>query len=82
VRNVLDEVSRRARQAAHEERVDAWLEAHLRRRRGGRKHPVGNDRQQVAIAACAPTIKLMPRGRGARTMEPRHLRTLGDEETE
>jgi hypothetical protein len=40
VLNILDEVSWRARRAAHEERVDAWLEEHLRRRRGGRKHPV------------------------------------------
>jgi hypothetical protein len=30
----------RARQAAHEARVDGWLGAHLTRRQGGTKHPV------------------------------------------
>jgi hypothetical protein len=30
----------RARRAAHERRVDAWVEPHLRRRRAGVRHPV------------------------------------------
>ncbi|WP_033343920.1 hypothetical protein [Catenuloplanes japonicus] len=37
---VLDEQTWRARQAAHEARVDAWIQPHLERRRRGLKHPV------------------------------------------
>ncbi|MEU8298169.1 3-methyladenine DNA glycosylase [Micromonospora sp. NPDC048909] len=37
---VLDAAEWRARQRAHEERVDAWLTPHLARRRRGEKHPV------------------------------------------
>jgi hypothetical protein len=37
---VLDEPTWRRRRAAHEKRVDGWLDAHLGRRRTGRKHPV------------------------------------------
>ncbi|WBB70496.1 3-methyladenine DNA glycosylase [Micromonospora sp. WMMD812] len=36
----LDAAVWRARRAAHEERVDAWLTPHLARRRRGEKHPV------------------------------------------
>jgi hypothetical protein len=36
----LDAAVWRARQEAHERRVDAWLEPHLRRRRRGVRHPV------------------------------------------
>ena len=38
--DVLDEPGWRARRAAHEERVDAWIEPHLERRRRGVAHPV------------------------------------------
>jgi len=37
---VLDRPTWEARRAAHEARVDAWIEPHLARRRLGRKHPV------------------------------------------
>ncbi|MEV6927158.1 3-methyladenine DNA glycosylase [Dactylosporangium sp. NPDC051485] len=37
---VLDRPTWEARRAAHEARVDAWIEPHLARRRSGRKHPV------------------------------------------
>jgi hypothetical protein len=37
---VLDRSIWQARRAAHEARVDAWIEPHLARRRLGRKHPV------------------------------------------
>ncbi|WP_432986636.1 3-methyladenine DNA glycosylase [Dactylosporangium sp. CA-233914] len=37
---VLDQPTWEARRAAHEARVDAWIEPHLARRRTGRKHPV------------------------------------------
>ncbi|MER7004032.1 3-methyladenine DNA glycosylase [Dactylosporangium sp. NPDC000555] len=37
---VLDRSTWEARRAAHEARVDAWIEPHLARRRRGRKHPV------------------------------------------
>ncbi|MFG2036755.1 3-methyladenine DNA glycosylase [Dactylosporangium sp. NPDC048998] len=37
---VLDRPTWEARRAAHEARVDAWIEPHLARRRRGRKHPV------------------------------------------
>lgn len=37
---VLDATEWRARRAAHEARVDAWLAPHLARRRAGEKHPV------------------------------------------
>ncbi|MFI6760688.1 3-methyladenine DNA glycosylase [Micromonospora sp. NPDC050417] len=37
---VLDATTWRARRAAHEHRVDAWLAPHLRRRRDGVRHPV------------------------------------------
>ncbi|MDQ7909150.1 3-methyladenine DNA glycosylase [Phytohabitans sp. ZYX-F-186] len=37
---VLDATEWRARRAAHEARVDAWLAPHLARRRAGVKHPV------------------------------------------
>ncbi|MFB9234238.1 3-methyladenine DNA glycosylase [Plantactinospora siamensis] len=37
---LLDGAAWRARQRAHEARVDAWLAPHLARRRAGRKHPV------------------------------------------
>lgn len=37
---VLDGATWRARRAAHEARVDGWLDAHLARRRSGVKHPV------------------------------------------
>ena len=37
---VLDEASCRARTAAHERRVDAWIEPHLRRKEAGEGHPV------------------------------------------
>jgi hypothetical protein len=37
---VLDRPTWEARRAAHEARVDAWVEPHLARRRLGRKHPV------------------------------------------
>jgi hypothetical protein len=37
---VLDATEWRARRAAHEARVDAWLAPHLTRRRAGEKHPV------------------------------------------
>jgi hypothetical protein len=37
---ILDAASWRARKAAHEARVDTWIEPHLARRRQGRKHPV------------------------------------------
>ena len=36
----LDPVTWQARRAAHEERVDGWIGAHLQRRRAGVKHPV------------------------------------------
>jgi hypothetical protein len=38
--NRLDEATWRARRAAHEARVDAWIEPHLTRRRLGQRHPV------------------------------------------
>jgi hypothetical protein len=38
--DVLDEPTWRARQAAHEQRVDAWIGPHLGRRRQGVAHPV------------------------------------------
>lgn len=37
---VLPEMEWRARRAAHEARVDAWIRPHLARRRAGVKHPV------------------------------------------
>ncbi|WP_433057365.1 3-methyladenine DNA glycosylase [Dactylosporangium sp. CS-033363] len=37
---VLDRPTWEARRAAHEARVDAWIQPHLARRRLGRKHPV------------------------------------------
>jgi hypothetical protein len=37
---VLDRPTWEARRAAHEARVDAWIEPHLARRRLGRRHPV------------------------------------------
>jgi hypothetical protein len=37
---VLAEAEWTARRAAHQRRVDAWLEPHLRRRRRGERHPV------------------------------------------
>jgi hypothetical protein len=37
---VLDQPTWRARRAAHEARVDAWVGPHLERRRGGVAHPV------------------------------------------
>ncbi|GAA4676569.1 3-methyladenine DNA glycosylase [Phytohabitans rumicis] len=37
---VLDEAVWKARRAAHERRVDAWIAPHLERRRAGIKHPV------------------------------------------
>ena len=37
---VLDRPTWEARRAAHEARVDAWIERHLARRRLGRRHPV------------------------------------------
>jgi hypothetical protein len=37
---VLEEVTWRERQAAHHERVDAWIGPHLQRARRGEKHPV------------------------------------------
>jgi hypothetical protein len=37
---VLTRAEWRARRAAHERRVDAWVEPHLRRRRDGVRHPV------------------------------------------
>lgn len=37
---LLPEPAWRARQAAHEARVDAWIQPHLERRRRGIKHPV------------------------------------------
>jgi hypothetical protein len=37
---VLDQPTWRARQAAHEERVDGFIAGHISRRRDGRKHPV------------------------------------------
>ena len=37
---VLDATEWRARRAAHEARVDAWLAPHLARRQAGEKHPV------------------------------------------
>lgn len=37
---VLEEATWQARRAAHEARVDAWVEPHLERRRRGEKHPV------------------------------------------
>jgi hypothetical protein len=40
VESVLAEASWRARQAAHERRVDGWLCPHLDRRRRGERHPV------------------------------------------
>src|SRR4051794_2863824 len=38
--DILDEPTWTRRQAAHEARVDAWVEPHLARRRTGRAHPV------------------------------------------
>ncbi|HKA69959.1 MAG TPA: 3-methyladenine DNA glycosylase [Actinomycetes bacterium] len=37
---VLAEAEWTARRAAHEQRVDRWIEPHLRRRRRGQRHPV------------------------------------------
>ena len=37
---VLDEASWHARRQAHERRVDAWIEPHLRRKEAGEGHPV------------------------------------------
>ena len=37
---ILDEPVWRAARAAHEERIDGWLDGHLKRRLHGRKHPV------------------------------------------
>ncbi|MGH3371951.1 MAG: 3-methyladenine DNA glycosylase [Nocardioidaceae bacterium] len=39
-RPVLDERTWRARRAAHEQRVDVWVQPHLERRRTGEAHPV------------------------------------------
>jgi len=39
-REVLDATSWRARRSAHEERVDAWVQPHLERRRAREAHPV------------------------------------------
>jgi len=39
-REVLDAPSWRARRANHEERVDAWVQPHLERRRAREAHPV------------------------------------------
>jgi hypothetical protein len=38
--SVLDEPTWRSRAAAHEARVDGWIQPHLERRRRGAKHPV------------------------------------------
>jgi hypothetical protein len=37
---VLDQATWRARRAAHEARIDAWITPHLARRKRGEKHPV------------------------------------------